>query len=280
MKMRITILGLGTMGRGVAGRLVHAGNEVSVWNRTRAVSETFATQQSVRVADDVASAVSDADVVLSFLTDDLASRDVWGAVLPACAPATVVVECSTVSPDRAEEFVTSASAAGLVAAVALMVGSKPQADGGMLTFLTGGSDEAATRCAPVLEPASSSVRHVGSPRTAAILKLSINTLLAAQLATMAAIKNVTDAAEGGAALDLVTDIPVFSPIAVGLLARMRSGDFTPNFSVDLIEKDLGYMVGLAQEQSVDASVLSAVQAVFTRAAVAGLGDQDFSVIGK
>lgn len=278
--MRITILGLGTMGRGVAGRLVHAGNEVSVWNRTRAVSETFATQQSVRVADDVASAVSDADVVLSFLTDDLASRDVWGAVLPACAPATVVVECSTVSPDRAEEFVTSASAAGLVAAVALMVGSKPQADGGMLTFLTGGSDEAATRCAPVLEPASSSVRHVGSPRTAAILKLSINTLLAAQLATMAAIKNVTDAAEGGAALDLVTDIPVFSPIAVGLLARMRSGDFTPNFSVDLIEKDLGYMVGLAQEQSVDASVLSAVQAVFTRAAVAGLGDQDFSVIGK
>jgi len=280
MKMRITILGLGTMGRGVAGRLVHAGNEVTVWNRTRAVSETFATQQSVRVADEVASAVSDAEVVLSFLTDDLASRDVWGAVLLACAPATVVVECSTVSPDRAEEFVASASETGLVAAVALMVGSKPQADAGMLTFLTGGGDEATTRCAAVLEPASSSVRHVGSPRTAAILKLSINTLLAAQLATMAAIKNVTDAAEAGAALDLVTDIPVFSPLAVGLLARMRSGDFTPNFSVDLIEKDLGYMVRLAQEESIDASVLSAVQAVFTRAAAAGLGDQDFSVIGK
>jgi len=278
--MRITILGLGTMGRGVAGRLTHAGNEVTVWNRTRAVSESFASQHNVRVIDDLAAAVSEAEVVLSFLSDDLASRDVWAAALPACAPATVVVECSTVSPDRAEEFVASASAAGLAASVALMVGSKPQAEGGMLTFLTGGSDEVAQHVATILEPASSSVRHVGSPRTAAILKLSINTLLAAQLVTMAAIKNVTDAAEAGAALDLVTDIPVFSPIAVGLLARMRSGDFTPNFSVDLIEKDLGYMVGLAQEQSVDASVLSAVQAVFTRAAVAGLGDQDFSVIGK
>lgn len=277
--MRITILGLGTMGRGVAGRLVHAGNEVTVWNRTRAVSETFATQQSVRVVDDVASAVSDAEVVLSFLADDLASRDVWGVVLPACAAGALLVECSTVSPDRAEEFVASASAAGLVAAVALMVGSKPQADGGMLTFLTGGGDKAPARAAAVLEPASSSVRHVGSPRTAAILKLSINTLLAAQLATMATIKNVTDAAEAGAALDLVTDIPVFSPLAVGLLARMRSGDFTPNFSVDLIEKDLGYMVRLAQEESIDASVLSAVRAVFTRASHEGLGDKDFSVIG-
>ena len=278
--MRITILGLGTMGRGVAGRLADAQHDVVVWNRTSSVAQTFMSDHTVRVADNAVSAVSDAEVVLSFLTDDQASRDVWGAVLSACAPGVLVVECSTVSPDRAEEFVASASALGLVAVVALMVGSKPQAAGGMLTFLTGGSDEAAQNVATILDPASSSVRHVGSPRTAAILKLSINTLLAAQLVTMAAIKNVTDAAEASAALDLVTDIPVFSPLAVGLLARMRLGDFTPNFSVDLIEKDLGYVVRLAQEESIDASVLSAIQSVFSRASAEGLGEQDFSVIGK
>ena len=278
--MRIAILGLGTMGAGVASRLADADNDLTVWNRTRAVAETFSSGRNVRIGEDAASAVADCDVVFSFLTDDAASREVWGTVLSACGPDTLVVESSTVSPERAEEFVTQATQAGLRSAVALMVGSKPQAEGGMLTFLTGGAEDAASRVALILEPASSSVRHVGAPHQAAILKLSINTLLATQLVAMAAIKRVADAAHMGAALDLVSDIPVFSPLVLGLLARMRAGDFTPNFSVDLIEKDLGYMAAVANEHGVDASAVEAVRAVFTRASHEGLGDKDFSIVGS
>jgi 3-hydroxyisobutyrate dehydrogenase len=148
-----------------------------------------------------------------------------------------------------------------------------------LTFLVGGEPSAADRVAQVLEPASSSVRSVGAPQTAAILKLAINTMLAAQLAGMAELKRVTESLGVADALDLVTDIPVFSPLAVGLLGRMRAGDFTPNFTVDLIEKDLGYMAELAREQNVVATVIDSVRDVFTRASAQGLGDKDFSVIG-
>ena len=276
---RITIVGLGTMGAGVAGRLADADNVVTLWNRTPGVHDTLTSRTNVEVADTLASAVAGADVVLSFLTDDDASREVWATAYAYCAPATLVVECSTVSPERAEEFVAEATAAGFSAVVALMVGSKPQAESGTLTFLTGGDETAAATVATLLDPASSSVRHAGSPRSAAILKLSINTLLATQLAIMATLKNVTESAGMANALDLVTDIPAFSPLAVGLLARMRSGDFSPNFSVDLIEKDLGYMSQLAQDLKVAPDVVDAVRAVFTRASAQGLGDKDFSVIG-
>ena len=60
---------------------------------------------------------------------------------------------------------------------------------------------------------------------------------------------------------------------------MRAGDFTPNFSVDLIEKDLGYMATVAKEANVDPQVIQAVQAKFTSASADGLGGKDFSVIG-
>jgi 3-hydroxyisobutyrate dehydrogenase-like beta-hydroxyacid dehydrogenase len=278
--MRLTILGLGTMGAGVAKRLIAAGNEVTVWNRTASTSQAFAQSESARSAVDLASAVANADVVLSFLADDEASRSVWSNALAACSPTTLVVECSTVSPERAEEFTAEANNSGLQAMVALMVGSKPQAEGGMLTFLVGGDEGAMPQLAQVLEPASTSVRFVGLPKIAATLKLSINTILATQLVGMAEIKQITEALGMGQDLDLVTDIPVFSPLAVGLLGRMRGGDFTPNFSVDLIEKDLGYMAELAAEEGVDAAVISAVRNVFTRASTQGLGGQDFSVIGK
>jgi 3-hydroxyisobutyrate dehydrogenase len=276
---RITILGLGTMGSGVAGRLADADNALTLWNRTSGVHEALSSRTNVDIANSLASAVAGADVVLSFVTADNASREVWAAALAHCAPGTAVVECSTVSPERAEEFVAQATAAGYPAVVALMVGSKPQADSGTLTFLTGGDAPAAATVATILEPASSSVRHVGTPRSAAILKLSINTLLATQLATMATLKNITESAGMSNALDLVTDIPAFSPLAVGLLARMRSGNFSPNFSVDLIEKDLGYMSQLAHDLQVSPDVVDAVRAVFARASAEGLGDQDFSVIG-
>jgi 3-hydroxyisobutyrate dehydrogenase-like beta-hydroxyacid dehydrogenase len=267
------------MGRGVAHNLVGASNDVAVWNRTTSVATDFAASTDARVADTLVSAVTDAEVVLSFLTDDQVSRAVWDQAMPACAPGALVIECSTISPERAEEFVSQATARGLQGAVALMVGSKPQADAGLLTFLVGGAPSAASRVAQVLEPASPSVRNVGAPHAAAILKLAINTMLATQLAGMAELKRVTESLGVANALDLVTDIPVFSPLAVGLLGRMRAGDFTPNFTVDLIEKDLGYMADLAREHNVEATVIDSVRDVFTRASARGLGDKDFSVIG-
>ena len=276
---QIAIIGLGTMGVGVAGRLADADNTLMLWNRTPGAHEALSSRTNVEIADSLSSAVSGAEVVLSFLTDDIASREVWTVAIAHCAPGAILVECSTVSPERAEGFVAAATTAGHSAVVALMVGSKPQAESGTLTFLTGGDEAAATTVAALLDPASSSVRYAGSPRSAAILKLSINTLLATQLATMATLKKVTESAGMTNALDLVTDIPAFSPLAVGLLARMRSGDFSPNFSVDLIEKDLGYMSSLANDLQVAPDVVDAVRAVFTRASAQGLGDQDFSVIG-
>ena len=276
---RLAILGLGTMGAGVASRLVAAGSDVSVWNRTSSVAKAFADSSGARAADDIASAVDGAEMVLSFLTDDVASAVVWGQALAVCPAGAIVVECSTISPERAAEFVDQATGLGFSAAVALMVGSKPQAENGMLTFLTGGEETATAEVASVLSPACGGVRHVGSPQAAAILKLAINTLLAAQLASLAELKQVTESLGMPELLTSVTDLPVFSPIAGALLARMRAGDFTPNFSVDLIEKDLGYMAQVAIDASVDPQVIQAVQAKFTRASHDGLGDKDFSVIG-
>lgn len=277
---RIAILGLGTMGAGVARHLVSAGNRVTVWNRTSIVATDFAESTGAQAAVDLAQAVLGAEVVLSFLSDDKASHSVWSTALALCEPGALVVECSTISPERATAFVAAAVESGLESAVALMIGSKTQVDAGTLIFLVGGSETVMTRLAPALEPTSAGVRFIGEPKTAAMLKLSVNTILAVQLAGMAEIKRVTESLDMGSALDLVTDLPLFSPTAVALLGRMRGGNFTPNFSVDLIEKDLGYMAQTAHELNVDVAVVSAVRATFSQASQHGLGNQDFTVIGR
>ena len=100
-KQRIALLGIGTMGNGMAGNLLRAESPLVVYNRTKEKAEHLAAK-GAQIADTPAAAAKDADVVISMLSDDRASRAAWlGAdgALEAMKLGSIVVECGTVSPD-------------------------------------------------------------------------------------------------------------------------------------------------------------------------------------
>src|SRR6478752_4604267 len=97
---RVSVIGLGRMGSGMAGRLLAAGHEVVVTNRTRSRADVL-VGDGARWADTPAAAVTDADVVIAMLSDDQASRQVWlgeaGVLAGRPARAALAIECSTLS---------------------------------------------------------------------------------------------------------------------------------------------------------------------------------------
>src|SRR5579864_1016779 len=95
-KPNVALIGLGIMGAGMAGNLLKAGLPVTLYNRTRAKAEAF-TAQGARVADSPRGAAEGADIVMSMVADDAASRQVWTGpegALDAAKSDAVLVECS------------------------------------------------------------------------------------------------------------------------------------------------------------------------------------------
>jgi 3-hydroxyisobutyrate dehydrogenase len=136
-KPKIALLGLGTMGRGMALNLLKAGFPLTVYNRTRAKAEALAEAGAV-VAENPARAAEGATVVLAMLADDEASRAAWhGAdgALAAMPPGSIAVECSTLSPSWIAELCGAARERGLRLVEAPVTGSRVQAEGGQLNFL-------------------------------------------------------------------------------------------------------------------------------------------------
>src|SRR4051812_11546539 len=111
MGQKVAVLGLGTMGSGMAQNLLKAGHTVAVYNRTAAKAEALGAA-GARVATSPADAVRDAEVIVAMLADDAASREVWmgkDGALDASANGAVLVESSTVSPAWVSELAGAAA---------------------------------------------------------------------------------------------------------------------------------------------------------------------------
>lgn len=269
--MRVGFLGLGAMGRRMAARLVAAGHEVTVWNRTPGVVvEGAAVAGSPRVA-------ATGDMVIAMVRDDAASGAVWAEVLPDMAKGALAVECSTLSPGHVAGLHAAAKAAGVAFLDAPVAGSRPQAEAGALVFLAGGEADAVARAEPVLRAMGRAVHHAGEPGAGAVVKLMVNTLLAAEVAAMAELMGMAARAglEMERALAAVADTPVWSPALAGASGAMRARNFAPAFPIDLVVKDLALAV-----QAGDLPLARATQGIFFKASTAGHGGDNITGVAQ
>ncbi len=234
---KIAFLGLGQMGRRMAANLVAASHDVIVWNRSSGPAEAFAAR-----AGSPAEAAASADIILTMLTDDQASHQVWAEVLLAAKPGALAVEMSTLSPARIAALSGEAEAKGLTFIDAPVAGTPPQAEAGQLIFLAGGTDKALARFAPLVEAMGSRIVHAGPTGKGAVLKLMVNTLLATQTALAAEL--TTFGKIHGVVPDdtarLLADLPVTSPATAISLRQIAEGQHAPLFPIDLMIKDLRY----------------------------------------
>jgi 3-hydroxyisobutyrate dehydrogenase len=127
---KVAILGLGTMGGGMASNLLKAGVPLAVYNRTQSKAKPLA-EKGARVAATPADAARGASIVISMLADDAASRDAWlgkDGALAAVDRGTILIECSTVSPAWIEELSGLAERHGAELLDARVTGSRAQAE--------------------------------------------------------------------------------------------------------------------------------------------------------
>ena len=270
------------MGGGMAANLLKAGFPLAVWNRSRAKAEEFAAQ-GARVAETPAEAVRGAGVILAMLADDVASRAVWlgqDGALAAAEKGAVLIDCSTVTPAWIAELAKAAEARGLEFLDAPVTGSRMQAAGGQLTFLVGGSAEALETVRPVLEAMSKEIVHLGPVGSGAKMKLLNNFLCGVQLASLA--EGITWLERSGLdaekAMDLLKRGAPGSPLIASLSARMMSRDYTVNFYLKLMSKDLLYAGEAAAESGVDLTTATNAQCLFEEAAEEGYGEKDMSAL--
>lgn len=273
---RVAVLGLGAMGQRMAARLLDAGFALTVWNRSPGPAEDLAARGAT-VAGTPADAVRGAAAVLSMLTDDAASAAVWldgaNAALPAIAAGTVLIEAGTVTPDWVRRLAASATVRGARVVDAPVAGSRPQAEAGQLVFFAGGEAAAIDAVRPLLAAMGPTVHVVGPTGRGAETKLVVNGLFAAQLAAMA------EALSLGRALGippadlaaLLATLPTTSPALANAARMMAAGDARPLFTIDLVEKDLGYLVDLAARQHALGPTFPATRAAFAAAQSRGDG---------
>lgn len=283
-KPNIAFFGLGLMGSGMARRLLGAGFPLTVFNRNRDKA-TALVSEGATLAESPRAAVQAADLVISMVADDPASRAMWlgeQGALAGVKEGAVLIEASTLTVDWVRELAAAAAAKGCELLDAPVTGTKPHAAAGELCFLVGGSTAGLEKARPALAAMSKAIVHVGPSGSGALLKLINNSLCAVQAATLA--EALAWIERGGLdrdkALEVLTTGAPGSPVMKTLLARILRGDFTPNFRLALMTKDLAYSVAEAERLGVSTGMITAAHQAFAQATNAGLGEQDFAAIAK
>jgi len=283
-KPSVAILGLGIMGSGMANRLLSANFSLAVYNRNHEKSVPFA-RAGAFVADTPRQAASRSQIILSMVADDAASRDVWmgeEGALNGAAAGSVLIESSTLSGNWIQELAAKAAERGCQFLDAPVTGTKPHAASGELLFLVGGSAEALDAARPVFSVLGRDAVHLGPTGSGALMKLINNFLCGVQAASFAEGVSMIDAGglDRAKAMSILTGGAPASGIVKRVAERVASHDFTPNFALRWMAKDLTYALQDAASRGVALSTATAALAVFQRAIAEGHGDEDFSAVSK
>jgi 3-hydroxyisobutyrate dehydrogenase len=276
---KIAFLGLGNMGTPMATRLVAAGHDVTVWNRTADRTEPLAAA-GAGVAVSPAVAGAGVEFVITMVATPHAFDEVLFGSEGLAAGLTsgqTLIDMSTIGP---EAFGSAAARlpAGVAAVDAPVRGSVPEATEGRLHVYVGAEDDDFERVRPVLEVLGD-VRHVGPPGAGAATKLVVNTALTASIVVLAEALALGRALglEQGALLDVLAESPI-GPTVAAKRANVEAGRYPPSFKLSLAAKDMRLALHAAAGAGVVLDTAGTVHRALDEAVAEGAGDLDFSAV--
>jgi 3-hydroxyisobutyrate dehydrogenase len=282
MTSSIAFIGLGAMGAQMAGNLQQAGHRLRVFNRSPQRMQPFVDAGAVACGSP-GEAARGAGFVVSMVADDLATRDVMlGAegVIAAADAGTIIIDCSTNTPAMARETAAAASARGIRYLDAPVSGSIAQARGRELVFMVGGDAADLAAAVPVLQSMGRMYRHMGPAGAGATIKLVNNMLSGITSAALAESMAVAEAAglDPEATLSILAEGAAGSRLVKTKVPKMLGRDFSPQFQLALMEKDLRYFLALAQEMDCPAPITAVVRSQYQSARRADLGKLDVAAL--
>ena len=250
---RIAFIGLGNMGLGMAQRLLGAGHDLRVYNRTRSKAAPL-QGAGASLCETPREACDGANAVIAMTADDASSRSVWlgpsGVLAGDLAPRAFAIECSTLSYDWVLELASAAQARDLRYIDAPVTGLPEHAASGTLTLLVGADPTHLETATPLLGAISKRILRFGGVGTGTAYKLIINMIGAVQIASLA--EGVAIAERAGLDLEVVAEAiatgQAASPQVVRNSRRMVNNDHEHNvvFTPTLRLKDVEYALQFAR----------------------------------
>ncbi len=266
----IGVLGLGIIGEIWANRYQAAGRLAGTWNRT---PKPYCPQWK-KSALEVAAA---ADVTHIVVADPPAVAGLLDTILPALGQGKAVVQSSTIDPASATAFAAQVRATGATYVESPFTGSKPAAEAGAVVFFMGGDAAALDAVEPLLAEVSETRFRLPTVAQAAALKLAMNLNIAGQMQALA--ESLTLARQAGIADDFYFQVLAKNVSYSGLSrlkeAKLKARDFSPQFSVKHMHKDMRLADGAGRGEL---PLLKTVRACLARAEAQGMGDDDFSAL--
>jgi 3-hydroxyisobutyrate dehydrogenase-like beta-hydroxyacid dehydrogenase len=277
--VRVAVAGLGKMGEAMARRILDAGHDLSVWNRTSGRAGHFVDRGVVEVPE-LRDVWEIADVCVTSLIDDEALRAVTigeGGLLDEPLSERTLIDMSTVSLTVSAEVGAAAEATGVGYLRAPVTGNPTVVEAGNLGIIVSGDEEVFRAMEPLLRHIGPNVFYVGGADEARVMKLALNLMVAGIVQLMAEAVVLGEAAgvDRAKMLEVMGQSAVGAPLVNYKAGPLIDGDYSATFTTWAMNKDLALALGVGEDVGVPLPVTAIVQQFLRGCISSGMSELDF-----
>ncbi|MEE2634155.1 NAD(P)-dependent oxidoreductase [Phaeobacter italicus] len=282
---KVAFLGLGVMGYPMAGHLVKAGHEVTVYNRTTAKAEAWVKEHGGTLGATPAEAAKGADFVMACVGNDDDLRSVClgeTGAFGAMSEGAVFVDHTTVSAKVTRELFSAAAEAGLSFVDAPISGGQAGAENGVLSVMCGGDQAAYDKAEPIIDAYARICRRIGDSGAGQMTKMCNQIAIAGLVQGLSEALHFADKAglDGRAVVEVISQGAAGSWQMVNRHETMLDDHFEHGFAVDWMRKDLGICLDAADETGASLPVTALVDQFYKDVQKLGGGRWDTSSLYK
>lgn len=277
-------IGLGNMGLPMSGRLLEAGYPLTVYNRTAEKARCLA-DKGVKVVGSLQELPGHVSVIFTMIANSQALEEVTlgeKGIFKTVKPGTIFIDMSTVSPDSSAKVSLAAKDKGVKYLRAPVTGSTTMAVAGTLGILTSGDEDAYNKVLDVLKNLGQKVFYLGTGEEARYMKMLLNIMvgITGQMMGEALAFGTKAGLDWDQMLEVLSNSAVASPLVCYKVNSLSKRDYSPMFTINLMEKDFDLTLAASKELVVPMPVTGLVKQYLAAAKATGKGDLDFISLVK
>lgn len=277
--MKIAFIGTGLMGKPMAHRLIDAGYDLMVYNRTKEKTESL-QKAGAELAEDTKEAVNAADLVVVMLTDYPAIKKALPLNGGVNYKGKTILQMSTIESKESIEFNEKIKKLGGEVVEAPVLGSIPQATAGeLIVICSAENEEVFNKWKSIISVFGEKVLYMGKPGNASVTKLALNQMIASETAIFSASLGLVreKGVEVEKFMDILRSSALYAPTFDKKLDNMINRDFAnPNFPLKHLLKDVNLIINEFGDAGIDTSVQKGVQKIVKTGLKNGDGEKDYS----
>lgn len=282
--MKVTFIGLGIMGKAMAANLLRNKVNLTIYNRTPSKAQSL-IDEGAEWSASMATAVEDADVVFTMLSEPRAVEDVAfgkSGFVQSMKKQAIWADCTTVNPSFSKSVSNRAQKAEIRFMDTPVAGSKMPAENGELLFLAGGEKSDLEVIAPLLDMMGKKTLYMGEAGKGSAMKMVVNMMLAHAMAAFSESVHLGTnlGIDRDFLLETLASLPVSSPYLSHKAARMQKDNYDVEFPLEWMQKDLHLAAISAWEQGISLPLTNTAKEVYAMARQQGFSRDDFSAVYK